>query len=130
MSKKLTPAQRKQIISDYRNGIPNEDYRVIDRGDGSYQVRKRESPFKAPKKKVVKEEVNEEEEVKEKNKPLRMSNEELLHKLSNLLQVPIQEPEETMEEHEHEEEAYEQDQEYFQKAAVINPWARKPLILK
>ena len=48
MSKKLTPSQRKQIISDYKNGIQNEEYRVIDRGEGKYQVRKRESQFKLP----------------------------------------------------------------------------------
>ncbi len=137
MTKKLSPAQRKQIISDYRNGIPNEEYRVIDRGNGTYQVRKRESRFKMPprprtpsiqKNRDVEEEEDEVEE--KKNKPVRMSNEDLLYKLSNLLQVPVKEPEELPDEHDHEEEAYEQDQEFIQRAAVeSNPWARRPLRL-
>ena len=46
MSRKLTPSQRRQIISDYKNGIQNEEYRVIDQGNGKYQVRKRDSKFK------------------------------------------------------------------------------------
>lgn len=135
MSKKLTPAQRKQIISDYKNGIQNEEYRVIDRGEGKYQVRKRESAFKLPQRPVTplpekqKEEEEEKEEVKEE-KPLRMSNEELLYKLSNLLQVPVKETEETPEEHDHEEEAYEEDKQYIERAASQrNPWGRRPLSL-
>lgn len=43
---RLSAAERRQIISDYKNGIPNEEYRVLDRGNGKYQVRKRESKFK------------------------------------------------------------------------------------
>ena len=132
MSRKLTPSQRKQIISDYKNGIPNEEYRVIDQGNGKYQVRKRESQFKLPPKPVTppeeKEETEEEEE--KKDSPVRMSNEDLLYKLSNLLQVPKKETEETPEEHDHEEEAYEEDKQYFQRAAVQrNPWERRKLSL-
>lgn len=131
MSKKLSPSQRRQIISDYKNGIQNEEYRVIDRGNGDYQVRKRDSKFKLTKPK--KEEVVEEEEVNEEPKEkssMRMSNEELLYKLSNLLQVPIKETDETPEEHDHEKEAYEEDKQYIQRAATkINPWERKPFTL-
>ena len=133
MSRKLTPSQRKQIISDYRNGIPNEEYRVIDQGNGKYQVRKRESQFKLPPKPVAppKEEPKKEEEEEEKKEsPIRMSNEDLLYKLSNLLQVPKKEPEETPEEHDHEEEAYEEDKQYLERAAVQrNPWERRKLSL-
>ena len=68
MSKKLSPSQRRQIISDYKNGIQNEEYRVIDRGNGDYQVRKRDSKFKLTKPK--KEEVVEEEEVNRRTKCL------------------------------------------------------------
>ena len=133
MSRKLTPSQRKQIISDYKNGIPNEEYRVIDQGNGKYQVRKRESQFKLPPRPVTpfvpKEETREEEEEK-KESPIRMSNEDLLYKLSNLLQVPRKEPEETPEVHDHEEEAYEEDKQYLERAAVQrNPWERKRLSL-
>ena len=129
MSRKLTPSQRKQIISDYKNGIPNEEYRVIDQGNGKYQVRKRESQFKIPPRPVTpivpKEEPREEEEEK-KESPIRMSNEDLLYKLSNLLQVPRKEPEETPDVHDHEEEAYEEDKQYLERAAEQkNPWERK-----
>ena len=129
---RLSASQRKQIISDYRNGIPNEDYRVIDRGDGTYQVRKRDSKFKKPKKvepepEPVKEEPKKEEPPKESN---RMSNEELLRKLSTLLKVPEQEVEETPEEFEQEEEANEDVQKYiYQHATQRNPYARRPLKL-
>ena len=61
---------------------------------------------------------------------MRMSNEELLYKLSNLLQVPVKETEETPEEHDHEEEAYEEDKQYIERAATVkNPWGRRPLSL-
>lgn len=134
MSKKLTPSQRRQIISDYKNGIQNEEYRVIDRGEGKYQVRKRESQFKLPPRPetpVPQKSAEEEEEKEEKNdSPMRMSNEELLYKLSNLLQVPVKETEETPEEHDHEEEAYEEDKQYIERAATVkNPWGRRPLSL-
>ena len=137
MSRKLTPAQRKQIISDYKNGIQNEDYRVIDQGDGKYQVRRREDKFKIPPRPMTPpppklQKVEEEEDKEEKppkDSPIRMSNEELLYKLSNLLQVPVQEPDETPDEHDHEEEAHEDDKEYFERAAVKNPWSRTPLRL-
>ena len=137
MSRKLTPAQRKQIISDYKNGIQNEDYRVIDQGDGKYQVRRREDKFKIPPRPTTPlppklQKVEEEEDKEEKppkDSPIRMSNEELLYKLSNLLQVPVQEPDETPDVHDHEEEAHEDDKEYFERAAVRNPWSRAPLRL-
>ena len=134
MSKKLTPSQRRQIISDYKNGIQNEEYRVIDRGEGKYQVRKRESQFKLPPRPetpVPQKSAEEEEENEEKQEsPMRMSNEELLYKLSNLLQVPVKETEETPEEHDHEEEAYEEDKQYIERAATVkNPWGRRPLSL-
>lgn len=134
MSKKLTPSQRRQIISDYKNGIQNEEYRVIDRGEGKYQVRKRESQFKLPPRPetpVPQKSAEEEEENEEKKEsPMRMSNEELLYKLSNLLQVPVKETEETPEEHDHEEEAYEEDKQYIERAATVkNPWGRRPLSL-
>ena len=130
MSKKLSPSQRRQIISDYKNGIQNEEYRVIDRGNGNYQVRKRDSKFKLakPQKEVIPEE--EEEKVEKQKSSLRMSNEELLYKLSNLLQVPIKETNETPEEHDHEEEAFEEDKQYIERAASQrNPWGRKPFSL-
>ena len=130
MSKKLSPSQRRQIISDYKNGIQNEEYRVIDRGNGNYQVRKRDSKFKLtkPQKEVIPEE--EEEKVEKQKSSLRMSNEELLYKLSNLLQVPIKETDETPEEHDHEEEAFEEDKQYIERAASQrNPWGRKPFSL-
>ena len=130
MSKKLSPSQRRQIISDYKNGIQNEEYRVIDRGNGNYQVRKRDSKFKLakPQKEIIPEE--EEEKVEKQKTSLRMSNEELLYKLSNLLQVPIKETDETPEEHDHEEEAFEEDKQYIERAATQrNPWGRKPFSL-
>ena len=133
MSRKLTPSQRKQIISDYKNGIQNEEYRVLDRGDGNYQVRKRESKFKIPPrpKTPAPQQNEEEEEVEEKkHNSNRMSNEELLYKLSNLLQVHVKEPEALPDEHDHEEEAYEEDKQVFERAAVMkNPWVRKPFSL-
>ena len=135
MSRKLTPSQRKQIISDYKNGIQNEEYRVIDRGEGKYQVRKRESQFKLPPRPVtpgpqISAEEEEEKKEEKKESPMRMSNEELLYKLSNLLQVPVKETEETPEEHDHEEEAYEEDKQYIERAATVkNPWGRRPLSL-
>lgn len=130
MSKKLSPAQRKQIISDYKNGIQNEEYRVIDRGNGTYQVRKRDSKFilpPRPQTPAPKIEPEPEEEEEKKETPVRMSNEELLYKLSNLLQVPVKEPEELPEEHDHEEEAYEEDKQMIQRAATqqMHPWERK-----
>lgn len=134
MSKKLTPSQRRQIISDYKNGIQNEEYRVIDRGEGKYQVRKRESQFKLPSRSETpgpqKSAEEEEEKEEEKDSPMRMKNEELLYKLSNLLQVPVKETEETPEEHDHEEEAYEEYKQYIERAATVkNPWGRRPLSL-
>jgi hypothetical protein len=131
MSRKLTPSQRRQIISDYKNGIQNEDYRVLDRGNGNYQVRKRESKFKLPKKIEAVEEENEEEEEKHNNEsPLRMTNEELLYKLSNLLQIPTKQAEELPDEHDHEEEVFEEDMRTIQRAAEnTNPWQRRRLSL-
>ena len=100
MSRKLTPSQRRQIISDYKNGIQNEEYRVIDQGNGKYQVRKKESKFKVQPKLVPQPQPEPEpkEEEEKKESPIRMSNEDLLYKLSNLLQVPQKEPKETSEE--------------------------------
>ena len=70
------------------------------------------------------------EKVEKQKSSLRMSNEELLYKLSNLLQVPIKETNETPEEHEHEEEAFEEDKQYIERAASQrNPWGRKPFSL-
>lgn len=134
MSKKLTPSQRRQIISDYKNGIQNEEYRVIDRGEGKYQVRKRESQFKLPSRPETpgpqKSAEEEEEKEEEKDSPMRMKNEELLYKLSNLLQVPVKETEETPEDHDHEEEAYEEYKQYIERTATVkHPWGRRPLSL-
>ena len=134
---KLSPSQRKQIISDYKNGISNEDYRVIDQGNGKYQVRKRESGFKCPPKPKkphvkIQEEQEEEEEVKEPKKDNnRMSNEELFRKLSTLLQVPEPEVEQTPQEYEQEEEAYDQTQQYLNSYAQqgYSPYRRQPLRL-
>ena len=132
MSRKLTPSQRRQIISDYKNGIQNEEYRVIDQGNGKYQVRKRDSKFKVQPQLVPQPEPEPKpkEEEEKKESPIRMSSEDLLYKLSNLLQVPQKEPEETPEEYEHEEEAIKEDKEYFERAAVQpNPWARRKFSL-
>ena len=129
---RLTPALRKQIISDYIHGIQNPEYRVIDRGDGSYQVRKRDSKFKALIKQPIPEE-NEPEPEPEPPKPgpTRLTNEELLHKLSKLLDVPQQADYDTPEEYDHEKEAYEEDQDYIQQNidTNFNPYMRKPLRL-
>ena len=129
---KLTSSERKQIISDYKHGIPNEEYRVIDQGNGKYQVRKRASKFKMPARPKQEPEPKVEEE-EEPKKPImeRMSNEELLRKLSSLLQVPQQEVEEAPEDYEHEEEAYEQSQQYINNYAQrgYSPYRRQPLKL-
>ena len=132
---KLTPSERNQIISDYKHGIPNEEYRVLETSSGKFQVRKRKSPFKstsaASEKHVELKPV--EEPVKEEQKKVdeRMSNEDLLRKLSTLLDVPQQKTEQTPEEHEAEEEAYEQEQEYYNSRANLgfNPYIRRPLRL-
>ncbi len=159
---KLTPSLRKQIINDYIHGIPNQDYRVIKTSNGSYQVRKRVSKFKMniPASQEFKRSLNRpveeemesepEEQIQEKQtiknspearraepKPKdkdRLTNEDLLRKLSTLLNVPEQNTYESPEEFEHEEEAYHEDQEMIQQAIrnsgnLSNMWGRKPLRL-
>ena len=147
---RLTPELRKQIISDYIHGIQNPEYRVIDRGDGTYQVRKRDSKFKALIKQHIPEDHEQEPEPEPpkpgptriepepepepeppKPGPTRMTNEELLHKLSKLLDVPQQADYDTPEEYDHEKEAYEEDQDYIQQNinTNFNPYMRKPLRL-
>jgi hypothetical protein len=130
---KLTPSERNQIISDYKHGIPNEEYRVLETSSGKFQVRKRKSPFKSGKEEKHVEIIPEKEEPKEEPKKVddRMSNEDLLRKLSTLLDVPQQKTEQTPEEHEAEEEAYEQEQEYYNSRADLgfNPYIRRPLRL-
>ena len=128
---KLSSSERKQIISDYKHGIPNEEYRVIDQGNGKFQVRKRASKFKMPAK--AKPEPEPEVEEEEPKKPLmdRMSNEELLRKLSSLLQIPQQDVEQPPEDYDHEEESYEQAQQYINSYAQrgYSPYRRQPLKL-
>ena len=130
---RLTPAQRKQIISDYKNGIQNQDYRVIDRGDGTYQVRKRESKFKLSidESKIPKSPPEQTEEPKKEDTSGRLTNEELLRKLSVLLDVPQKEVDKTPEELDKEEEAYEDDQEFIERNinTGFNPYIRQPLRL-
>ena len=132
---RLTPAQRKQIISDYKNGIQNQDYRVIDRGDGTYQVRKRESKFKLSidESKIPKSPPPQEPtpEPKKEDTSGRLTNEELLRKLSVLLDVPQKEVDKTPEEFDKEEEAYEDDQEFIERNinTGFNPYIRQPLRL-
>ena len=132
---RLTPAQRKQIISDYKNGIQNQDYRVIDRGDGKYQVRKRESKFKLSiaESKIPKSPPPQEPtpEPKKEDTSGRLTNEELLRKLSILLDVPQKEVDKTPEELDKEEEAYEDDQEFIERNinTGFNPYIRQPLRL-
>ena len=132
---RLTPAQRKQIISDYKNGIQNQDYRVIDRGDGTYQVRKRESKFKLSidESKIPKSPPPQEPtpEPKKEDTSGRLTNEELLRKLSVLLDVPQKEVDKTPEELDKEEEAYEDDQEFIERNinTGFNPYIRQPLRL-
>lgn len=135
---RLTQSERNQIISDYKHGIANEDYRVIDRGDGTYQVRKRTSKFKVPKQPK---QVEPEPQPKEEPKSDRLTNEDLLRKLSYLLKIPEQQVEETPQEFEQEEEAYEQTQQYFDRYAEsqnealqyntppVSPYRRRPLRL-
>ena len=133
--KRLTPAERKQIISDYKNGIQNQDYRVIDRGDGTYQVRKRESKFKLSidESKIPKSPPPPEPtpEPKKEDTSGRLTNEELLRKLSVLLDVPQKEVDKTPEELDKEEEAYEDDQEFIERNinTGFNPYIRQPLRL-
>ena len=136
---RLTQSERNQIISDYKHGIANEDYRVIDRGDGTYQVRKRTSKFKVPKQQPK--QVEPEPQSKEEPKSDRLTNEDLLRKLSYLLKIPEQQVEETPQEFQQEEEAYEQTQQYFDRYAEsqnqalqyntpsISPYRRRPLRL-
>lgn len=137
---RLTPAERRQIISDYKHGIANPDYRVIDRGDGTFQVRKRDSKFKAfikkPEVEEVPQEVEAEPEPKKETKKesTRLTNEELLLKLSKLLDIPRQEPDMTPQEYEEEKEAYEDDQRYIEQnmpyaGTPYNPYMRRPLRL-
>ena len=134
MSKRLTPAMRKQIISDYKHGIPNPEYRVIDRGDGTYQVRKRDSKFKLsideskiPKSPPPEEKEEEEEKKEPKQESTRMTNEELLRKLSVLLDVPQKEVDKTPEEYDKENEEYQEDQEFIQQTMNLgcNPYYRR-----
>ena len=128
---KLTPAMRKQIISDWKHGIQNSDYRVIERDDGTFQVRKRDSKFKAFIQKQEPEPVPQPEPEPKKEEPDRLTNEELLRKLSRLLEVPENPPEKTPQEFEQEQEAYEEDQNYIERMASsnFNPYIRRPLRL-
>ncbi len=147
---KLTPSLRKQIINDYVHGIPNQDYRVIKTSNGSYQVRKRVSKFMMNRPVEEEMESEPEKQIQEKQtiknspearraepKPKdkdRLTNEDLLRKLSTLLNVPEQKTYESPEEFEHEEEAYHEDQEMIQQAInnsgnLGNRWARRPLRL-
>ena len=138
---RLTQSERNQIISDYKHGIANEDYRVIDRGDGTYQVRKRTSKFKVPKQQQKQEEQEPQPKEEPKPEPDRLTNEDLLRKLSYLLKIPEQQVEETPQEFEQEEDAYEQTQQYFDRyaesqnqalqynAPPISPYRRRPLRL-
>ena len=128
---RLTPAMRKQIISDYKNGIQNPDYRVIDRGDGTYQVRKRESKFKISQQQVEQQVEPQPEPEPKKEESNRLTNEELLRKLSVLLDVPQKQVDQTPEEYDQEQEAYEDDQEFIQRniQTNFNPYRRPPLRL-
>ena len=95
--KRLQQAIRNQIIYDFINGIPNEEYEVKKTKDDKYQVRKRKSPFipPAPEEPVSQKEEQEqqqeqsvkEEELKHKDESSRITNEELLMKLSSLLDL-------------------------------------------
>ena len=67
---RLTPAERKQIISDYKHGIANPNYRVIDRGDGTFQVRKRDSKFKS----FIKKSLSQRRRLRKNQRDLRMRN--------------------------------------------------------
>ena len=140
MSQRLTPAMRKQIITDFKHGIQNQDYRVIERDDGTFQVRKRTSKFKIPSN--VADQQPQPESVKDepvKEESPRLSNEELLRKLSTLLEIPVQnvdpqglsQPAETPQEYEQEVEAYEDDQNYIEQniQSNFNPYMRRPLRL-
>ena len=131
MSKRLTPALRKQIISDYKHGIQNAEYRVIEREDGSYQVRKRTSKFQIPTSAQVPEQVPEVSKPSGSIENQRLSNEELLRKLSTLLEIPTQTPETTPQEMDQAEEAYEEDQNYIEQNinTNFNPYMRRPLRL-
>ena len=130
MSKRLSPAMRKQIISDYKHGIQNPEYRVIERDDGSYQVRKRDSKFKllvqTPDEPESEPEPEPEPEPKKPESP-RLTNEELLRKLSVLLDVPEKEVEKTPEEFDKENEEYQEDQQFIQQTANLggNPYYRR-----
>ncbi len=135
---------RNQIISDYKHGIQNEEYRVLETSNGKFQVRKRTSPFVPNSQSVKRVQIEEPEKETEKEKVEdtsktslssnlndRMSNEDLLRKLSTLLDVPQKEPEQIPQEHDAEEEAYEQEQNYYNSRANLgmNPYIRQPLRL-
>lgn len=48
MSIKLSQSDRRQIITDHLNGIPNELYYVITTSNGTYQVRRKNASPNAP----------------------------------------------------------------------------------
>ena len=87
------------------------------RDDGSYQVRKRDSKFKllvqTPEEPESEPEPEPEPEPKKPESP-RLTNEELLRKLSVLLDVPEKEVEKTPEEFDKENEEYQEDQQFIQ----------------
>ena len=131
MSKRLSPAMRKQIISDYEHGIPNPDYRVLQLKDGSYQVRRRTSPFQFSSSAQVPEQVQEAPKPSGSSENQRLSNEELLRKLSTLLEIPVQEPETPPDDFDREQEAFNEDQEFIEQniQTNFNPYYKAPLRL-
>ena len=99
MTKRLSTAERNRIIYDYINGIMDENYEVKKTRTNKYQVRKRRSPFIPPEplpQRVVQEAEPEQEEGEQEEEHAlnRISNEQLLTKLTSLLDTKAQEDDE------------------------------------
>ena len=94
-------------------------------------MRKRTSKFQIPTSAQVPEQVPEASKPSGSIENQRLSNEELLRKLSTLLEIPTQTPETTPQEMDQAEEAYEEDQNYIEQNinTNFNPYMRRPLRL-
>ena len=97
MTKRLSQAERNKIIYDYINGVPNEEYEVRKTKSDKYMVRKRKSPFNPQQETIhIEAQTQQTQPMNEitptpEEKLNRISNEELLSKLSTLLELKEQE---------------------------------------
>jgi len=97
MSVKLTAGERKQIIVDWLQGIPNKLYEVKESASGTYRVIRRTVPIGATETKIEVKMVDEPDEAESpvetptkptapqtKSKRNVITNEDIMHKLNEL----------------------------------------------